>query len=195
MNKNILKVYFDSDPIYDQEKEKLFQKIIGLLNKNNCNVVQTIIGVDLGFIDFYGKKAADNLFASKIKDIVDNDIFICEISTITPMLSFEIFEALNLKKPVLALYQESPSYIPDISLLGNPSPLLTLTNYNYDNLEPKIIEFIKKAGNQIPIDRFTVRLSKDLGTYLDHLKTKMDCSSKNEVIIKIIEKFKNEEGF
>ena len=51
----------------------------------------------------------------------------------------------------------------------------------------KIVRFIKKARRKKPITRFTIRLTQEMGDYLNFLKVKMKCSSKNDVVLKIIE--------
>lgn len=193
MKKEIIKVYFDSNFSRNGKDEIIIQKIITLLNKFNCNVVQTLIGVDLGYLENQGKKAAGNIYNSKLKDIIDNEIFVCDISFPSVTLSFEIFEALKLKKPVLALYHDKSLFPPDIAFLGNPSPLLFLSSYNEDSLESIIENFLKNAKNKIPIDRFTVRLSKEISDYLNFLKITNNCSSKNEVLVNLLEKMISED--
>lgn len=196
MKKNITKVFFESNPISTKKEEANNQKIINLLNKFDCNVVQTVMGVEFSYLEMQGKKAAGNIYNSKLKDIIENDIFVCEASSTTPTLIFEIFEALNRRKPVLVLYDDKQIKTPDIALLGNPSNLLILEAYNDQNLEEKISSFLKKTRNKIPVNRFTVRLTKELSEYLNYLKSKMKCSSKNDVILQILEKmFAEDSGF
>jgi len=192
MKKDIIKVFFDSNPVSSKKTETNNQKIINLLNKYGCNVIQTVMGVEFSYSEMQGKKAAFNIYNSKLKDIYDNDILVCEVSFPSPTLIFEIFEALNHKKPVLVLYDEKQMRTPDIALLGNPSNLLVLEVYNENNLEKKIADFLKKARKKISIARFTVRLTKEMSEYLNHLKAKMQCSSKNDVILEILEKMARE---
>lgn len=194
MKKDIFKVFFDSNPVSTKKTEINNQKIISLLNKYGCNVIQTVMGVELSYLEMQGKKAAFNIYNSKLKDIYDNDILVCEASFPSPTLIFEIFEALNHKKPVLVLYDEKEIGTPDIALLGNPSNLLVLEAYNENDLEKKIADFLKKARGKIPINRFTVRLTKEMGDYLNFLKAKMQRSSKNEVILEILEKMAREDS-
>lgn len=194
MKKDIIKVFFDCNPVSTKKTEINNQKIINFLNKYGCNVIQTVMGVELFYLEMQGKKAAFNIYNSKLKDIYDNDILVCEASFLSPTLIFEIFEALNHKKPVLVLYDEKEMGTPDIALLGNPSNLLILEAYNENNLEKKIADFLKKARGKIPINRFTVRLTKEMSEYLNYLKAKMQCSSKNEVILKVLEKMITEDN-
>lgn len=194
MKRDIIKVFFDCNPVSTKKTEINSQKIIGLLNKYGCNVVQTVMGAELFYLETQGKKAAFNIYNSKLKDIYDNDILVCEASFPSPTLIFEIFEALNHKKPVLVLYDEKEMGTPDIALLGNPSNLLVLEAYNENNLEKKIADFLKKARGKIPVNRFTVRLTKEISEYLNYLKAKMQCSSKNDVILEILEKMITEDN-
>jgi len=194
MKKDIIKVFFDSNPVSSKKTETNNQKIINLLNKYGCNVIQTIMGVELSYLEMQGKKAAFNIYNSKLKDIYDNDILVCEASFPSPTLIFEIFEALNHKKPVLVLYDEKQLGTPDIALLGNPSNLLALEAYDENNLEKRIADFLKRARGKVPINRFTVRLTKEMSEYLNRLKAKMHCSSKNDVILEILEKMAREDS-
>ncbi len=185
--KEIIRTYFDSAPVGNRQAEINNQKIIGYLNKHGCNVVQTVMGTDLSYLEMQGKKAAANVFKAKLKDIDDNDIFVCEASDTSATLIFEIFEALNKRKPVLLLYYEGGLKTPEAAFLGHPSNLLTLETYSDDNLEVIIANFLKKAKSKIPVSRFTVRLTKEASDYLNYLKVKMGCSSKNDVILKILD--------
>lgn len=192
MKKPIVTIYFDSLPLAGKA-ERNCQKIISLLNKHKCNVVQTVIGTDLSYIEFQGEKAATNIYNLKLQDIKQADIFVCEMSNPTPTLAIEVWEALHLLKPTLVLYVEQSSSRPDIALLGNPSRLLTVEVYNKENLEEKIKQFLKKAQRGVVGSRFTVRLTKEMNEYLEFLKVKLRCSSKNEVVRKVLERLIDED--
>lgn len=191
MGKNILTAFFDSKPASYKEEENT-KKIIDLLNKYSCNVIQTVMATDWALSVSQGKKAAENIYLQKIKDIKDADIMICEMSNASSTLTFEVFESLNMKKPTLILYDEK-DYLPDLAFQGNPSKLLMIEIYNENNLEEKIKNFLKRAASKKPLTRFTLRLSKQMGDYLNYLKARMKLSSKNDVVSEILLEKMNED--
>lgn len=192
MEKPIITAYFDSLPA-TRKAEKNCLKIISLLNKHGCNVIQTVIGTELNHAGIQGPKAAANIYSLKLEDIQKADIFICEMSNPSPTLAIEVWEALRLLKPTLVLYFEQSPSRPDTAFLGNPSRLLSVEIYNKDDLEEKIRRFLKRAQRRIVGNRFTVRLTKEINEYLEFLKVKLSCSSKNEVVMKILERLINED--
>ncbi len=188
-NKKIIKAFFDSSNKNNNEN----LEIISLLNKYNCNVVQTVIGADLNYtIGGSGDKASLNIFSNKVKDIIDCDVFICDISKNTPSLFFLIFEALDRKKPVLALYKDEQEL--DETWLNQKYDLLKLEKYDNKNLENIISDFLNFAYKRFPTSRFTVRLNDELCDYIDHLKPKLGCSSRNDVILKLLDNTQKEDA-
>ncbi len=187
-NKKIIKAFFDSSSQNDNEN----LEVVSLLNKYNCNVVQTVIGADLNYtIGGSGAKASINIFSNKVKDIIDCDVFICEISKNTPSIFFLIFEALDRKKPVLALYREGQD--PNEGWLNQKYDLLKLEPYDSKNLEDIISNFLSFAYKKFPTSRFTVRLNDELCGYIDYLKPKLGCSSRNDVILQLLDNMKKED--
>jgi hypothetical protein len=186
-DKKIIKAFFESSS--NDSKQNL--EIISLLNKHNCNVIQTVMGSDLNYVPDASKKASTNIFSSKIKDIIDCDVFICEITENTPSLFFLIFEALDRKKPVLALYKEETNINED--WLNQKYDIFYLEGYNKENLEGIIKNFLSTVQKKLLTSRFTIRLNEELCNYTDYLKTKYGCSSRNDVIFKLLNDEKNED--
>lgn len=193
MEKSILRAYFDSCPISNKKEELNNREIIALLNKHGCNVTQMVMGIDLPYLDKQSGEAAANIYASKLRDIRETDVFVCEMTYVSASIIFEIYEALNQKKPVLVLVSEQNQEALDIALLGNPSDLLFVEVYSEKKLEEIITRFLKKARKKIPVSRFTVRLTQEMGDYLNHLKGKLGCSSKNEVVVNLLEEMMRED--
>jgi tRNA pseudouridine-54 N-methylase len=186
-DKKIIKAFFESS----KNDSKLNLKIISLLNKYNCNVMQTVIGSDLSYLSDSSEKAAINIFSDKIKDIIDCDVFICEITENVPSLFFLIFEALERKKPVLALYEEGTSI--NEEWLNQKYDVFYLEKYNNKSLEETISNFLSVVQTKLLTSRFTIRLNEELCTYTDFLKTKYGCSSRNDVIFKLLNDAKKED--
>lgn len=182
----IVRAYFDALPKSRFDEENC-QRVINILSKCGCNVVQTALGVGWGYLADWGKEAASNIYTSKIADIKKADIVVFEMSQNSPLLSFESLEAINCSKPTLILYNQKIENRPDIAVLGHPSRNLEAQVYDENNLEGVIEGFVKTARKRIPQTRFTVRLSEELDGYLNFLKAKLKLSSKNDVVVKIIE--------
>lgn len=177
----IIKAFYDS--LIENTNHNL--KIITLLNSNGCNVVQTAAATDMNYIaGLNSSKASINIFSNKVKDIMSCNAFICEISKNTPSLFSLMFEALERKKPVLALYQDGS--LPNEDWLSQKYDLLHLRKYNDENLEKIIKEFVEFARKKLPTSRFTIRLNDELCDYIDYLKAKFGCSSRNDVILKVV---------
>lgn len=192
MKNTILKIYFDGNNL-SKEDETKFKKIVSLLNKHGCNVVQTVMATDWDYAISKGRQAAVNIYSSKIRDVHDTDALVCEITNPNSTITFEIFEALSIKKPTLLLYDGHFGKNPELAFIGNPSKHLFIEPFTDDNLEDILLNFIEKAKSVRPITRFTVRLNKEMGDYLNYLKSKLKLSSKNDVVNNIIENMMNED--
>lgn len=179
--KQIVRAYFDGDS--RNEKENL--DIISILTRLNCTVVQTVMGADLGFtLNSESIKSNINVFTNKIKDINNIDIFVCEISKPSFSLFFQISEAINDRKPTIALYKEGS--VPPEEWLTEKYDFFLLKKYDEKNLEEILKNFLKYASQKTLNSRFTLRLNKDLLNYIDTLKPMLSCKSRNDVILTLL---------
>lgn len=179
--KQIVRAYFDGD----NRNEELNRDIISLLTRLNCTVIQTVMGTDLGFtLNQESVKSNINVFNNKIKDIDSIDVFVCEISNPSFSLFFQIFEAINKGKPTIALYKKGS--LPTEEWLTKKYDFFILKEYEKNNLETILEDFLKYASQKILNSRFTLRLNKDLLNYIDTLKPTLNCKSRNDVILTLL---------
>jgi len=154
------------------------------------------MGTDLDPALIKGAKGAKNLYATKLNDIKKSDILVCEISKPSLTISFEISEALEKKKPVLALFTTNSETSLEAGVYADHNSLFFPREYNRNNLAEIVKEFIKKSERKALTKRFTVRVSEEIESYLKYLKAKNDLSSRNDVVNDIINKeIINDEGF
>lgn len=193
---SITKSFFDSSLLNNREGQQINKKIISLLNKNNCNVVQTVLGVDIGYNPISSKSGMANYYYLKLNDIKDSQISVFEASNSSASLILEIIGSANNKKPTLVLINAQTNNVnsAEYRLLEKEYPYISVAEYNNDELEEIISNFIERSKRMVPNTRFTVRLSQIMDEFLDKMKLELGCSSKNEVVIKILEKTMQEEG-
>jgi hypothetical protein len=68
-----------------------------------------------------------------------------------------------------------------------------LEEYNEKNLEDIISNFLSVVQKKLLTSRFTIRLNEELCNYTDYLKTKYGCSSRNDVIFKLLNDTKKDD--
>ena len=118
-----------------------------------------------GTVDLRGAplKTKRENYEQTLKCINKADIVIMEISGHSMSMGYIISKALEINKPVIALYtaDADPIFIKGIS-----NPKLILMEYNKENIEKVIWESLKKAKSLIDM-RFNFFVSPKILTYLD----------------------------
>ena len=195
INSPVITSFFDSSLPQTKDNQEKNKEIISLLNKFKCNVIQTVIGVDISFADMPSSSGISNYFQLKSNDIKEADICVFEMSIITPSIMLEFIDAINNRKPVLIIYDKNicnPKTC-EYSLLEEYSSYVTVCESSQDDLASSIGKYIANSVKLMPVNRFTVRLNSVLSAYLEKLKPELNCSSKNDVVVKILEKMIKEE--
>lgn len=192
----ITKSFFDSSLLNNREGQTINRLIISLLNKNNCNVVQTVLGVDIGYNPISSNSGMANYYYLKKNDIKDSQICIFEASRFSPSLLLELINSANSKKPTLVLINKNSKDVnaTEYKLFEEEYPYISVQEYTSEELDQIIKNFIELSKKMVPNARFTVRLSETMDNYLERLKLELNCSSKNEAVIKILEKSMQEQG-
>jgi hypothetical protein len=192
-NKNqnlpVITSFFDSNLPLNKDNQQRNIEIISLLNKNKCNVIQTVIGVDISFADMPSSSGVANYFQLKVKDIKDSDLCVFEMSIITPTIMMEFIEAINSRKAVLVIYDSdiSNSKKQEYAIFSEYSSYVTVCDSASKDFGLVVANFIENSVKLMPVNRFTVRLNAVLSDYLEKLKPDLNCNSKNDVVIKILE--------
>mgnify|MGYP000874297454 CR=1 FL=1 len=183
MSSEIIKAYFDTNSVLDED---LTKSVIKYLNSEGCNVIQSVYGTDFAY-NQSGEKGISNLYTNKLNEISNSDIVVIEMSSVSPFLLTLISEALALRKPVLVLSDEETGSLIDSKFIKPSNAIIFSRLYNEGNLKNIIKEFVSESRKKILNIRFTVRISSEQSDTLERLKQEWGCKSKNEVISRILD--------
>ena len=121
--------------------------------------------VKSGVESFKGdEKAKRENYNESLKCINKADIVVMEISGHSMSMGYILSKALEINKPVVALYREED--MEPVFIAGIDDPKLILAKYTSTNVEKTIWESIKKAKSLIDV-RFNFFVSPKILTYLD----------------------------
>ncbi len=146
---------------YRDELQNIFNIIEKLGHKNLDNVLFTIEDRD----EFY-KGAHDdkvNHYKRIIKSIKDSDIVILEVSTHSLSMGYMLHKALEMNKPVIALYQTGN---PPFFAQGIENDKLQVIEYSESDIENTLRDAIEYAQGKADV-RFNFFISPSIGNYLD----------------------------
>ena len=109
------------------------------------------------------EKAKKENYDETLKCINRADVVIMEISGHSMSMGYILSKALEINKPVIAMYREE---MQPIFIAGIGDPKLILAKYTETNIEKVIWESLKKARSLIDV-RFNFFVSPKILTYLD----------------------------
>ncbi|MEI7578971.1 MAG: hypothetical protein WCJ58_02900 [bacterium] len=117
------------------------------------------------------KDDADNFelaFQRNTAFIKQSDIIITEVSKASSGVSFLMASALNLKKPVLALYDKAHYKNPPSTIRGSSkrNKLLTYNEYTKENLLTILDKYLKQIKNILDT-KFILIISPEIDRYLE----------------------------
>lgn len=116
--------------------------------------------VDLKHATLQAKK--EN-YDQTIKDINKSDIVVMEVSAHSMSMGYILNKALEINKPVIALYTSDSQ---PVFIMGINNPKLILKEYRADNVEKILWDSLKEAKSLIDV-RFNFFVSPKILTYLD----------------------------
>lgn len=120
--------------------------------------------VKSGIADLRGNdQAKRENYNETLKAITKADVVVMEISGHSMSMGYILSKALEINKPVIAMYRDEAEPV-FIAGIGNPK--LVLAAYNSTNVEKVIWESLKKAKSLIDV-RFNFFVSPKILTYLD----------------------------
>lgn len=160
-----MQVYFIASSRLVGEDKELYSKIYKTISLEHKMVSDKVWkwaknGVDDIKDDVQAKKENYN---ETLKCINKADIVIMEVSGHSMSMGYIISKALEINKPVIAMYitEAEPVFV-----AGIDDPKLILKEYNKENVEKVIWESIKKAKGLIDM-RFNFFVSPKILNYLD----------------------------
>lgn len=119
------------------------------------------------------------------KRILNSDIVICEMSTTTSGLGYDVAQALLANKPVLVLCSDGNKLTE--TLTGNKSKKLWAKYYNSDNLIQIVESFVQDAKKMLD-SKFILILPPEIERYLSWASNKKGLR-KAEIVRSAIEKY------
>ncbi len=122
-------IYFCGSIAGGRKYLEVYTRIVRYLQENDCHVpTEHIIAPDV--LDAEKDLTAEQIYQRDVDWLTGSDAAIAEISNPSLGVGYEIGFALNIDKPVLALYQ-SGVFVSRM-ITGNKHPLLTIREYKDD---------------------------------------------------------------
>jgi hypothetical protein len=178
-----MKIYFTASPrgkvYYSDFYKRIFHEIETLNHKNLEDLPVTsnerfYLGDD---------KSRKELYRKTIDNISKADVLVLEVSHHSFAVGYIADRALQLGKPVIALYTEgSDPYFAS----GIMSERLQVLEYNQDNLEDVLATALEHAEETLNTE-FIVSLPTSMHQYLDE-KAKAENSTRTQYLLELIRK-------
>ena len=145
---------------YGKEYEKMYQAIQKL---GHSHVDDVILKGTEDEIFNYLQSVKNNLYVDTLKKIKKADIVILDVSVNSLSMGFVLHHALELGKPVIALYYQGKN---PLFLSAIDDSKLQLLEYTNDNVAQLIEEALSYASEYQDV-RFNFFISPSIGNYLD----------------------------
>lgn len=147
--------------------EQSLRRTKELLTKQGHTVNADVLEEQLEAIPLNEEKNIVALHQKLEKELKNTDIIIAELSGPSSGIGYMVAKALSYKKPVLILYhKDKASAHPPIPIRGEKSRLLFFKEYDADQLESIIEDFISKARKQLD-SKFILIIPPDIDHYLE----------------------------
>jgi hypothetical protein len=159
-----MKVYFTASARGTKEFGKQYQEIYKNIEAlGNQNLDDLICRVDEN--KFYEGTHSDrvDLYKQAMVHIKNSDVIVLEVSIHSLSMGFVLHKALDMGKPVIALYYDNN--LPYFAA-GIDNDKLQLLSYNENNLNKTLEDALEYAQELIDV-RFNFFISPAIGRYLD----------------------------
>jgi len=157
-----MKAFFISDR-HDKEVLSRFKNVIKQFEAQGTktDLSQLNRTPEQDQVDFEGA------YKKNIASIKNSDILVAEVTNLSSGIGFLISTALNLKKPVLALYFGPSHKQLSTTLKGSASnKLMFFREYDTDTYKDVITKFLQKVKS-ITDTKFILIISPDIDKYLE----------------------------
>ncbi len=122
-----MKIYFAASISGGRKFENIYQIIVDFLKKNDHTVLTEHIAYPSVF-DEEKHISPEKVYSRDLTWLSESEIVIAEVSNPSLGVGYEIAKALEMKKPVLCVYQSGIFLTKMIT--GNKDPLLTVQKYS-----------------------------------------------------------------
>lgn len=140
-----MKIFFTGSPRALKTKKENHEKIYEALSKKGQHISNLVVNADPE--KFY-KTEYENVvkhYKKTIRDLKKADIVVAEVSMHSMSMGYLVNKALELSKPVIALYTTGHE---PFFLTGLDDPRLQIVEYNLDNVSEKVEEAVDYATSQ-----------------------------------------------
>lgn len=140
-----MKIFFTGSPRALKTKRENHEKIYKSLEKKGTHLSNLVIKADPE--SFYHKEYdyVVKHYKKTIKDLKKADVVVAEVSMHSMSMGYLINKALELSKPVIALYTTGHE---PFFLTGLDDTKLQIVEYNLDDVETKVEEAVNYASSQ-----------------------------------------------
>lgn len=139
-----MNIYFACSITGGRQDESIYQKIVAaMLADGHAVPTAMLAGSEVTQLEG-SAHPADEVYARDVAWIEGADAMVAEVSTPSHGVGFEIGYALNLGKPVLAIYDQSR--VLSKMILGNDAPTLSIARYTN---EAQALEALRNFLNSI----------------------------------------------
>ena len=183
-----MKIYFDaSGRGFDEYGEK-YNAIVGCLEKMGFSVLNNTLSQSVAN-EYYEGSQEDRVkrYSRLIKLLKESDIVVLEISTHSLSMGYWLQKALELSKPIIALYFKGhkPFFVD-----GVQDEKLQVIEYTLDDLD-KLLEYAISYASDQQDTRFNFFISPIHQSYLDWI-AKNRKIPRSVFLRRVIEKHKEE---
>lgn len=101
-----------------------------------------------------------------MRSIKNSELLIAEVSNLSSGVGFFISAALNLNKPVLALFNRASKETPSKTLKGSTDKLMHFVEYDWENINEVLKKFTDKIKKKLD-SKFILIISPEIDHYLE----------------------------
>jgi len=186
-----MRIYFTADEQADERYQKMFSRIIRLLNDSGVIVMSNLADPNVSGFSSQDLERIDESGEALLERV---DAVIIEGSRPLPESGYLIALALAHHKPILYLTERQKSVNKNLVHLTkdkNTAKLLRLASYSERTIDGTIAEFLQGVeigeGRELPNIKFTLRITPRIERYL-HYKTHSSKISKADFLREQIER-------
>lgn len=188
-------VYFVGSVSSKEKYGDRYKQIEQVFKDLNYEVYAPVNDANLKEIHTNSREEHVKFYKEVQKKIKESDVFVAEISVSSSSIGYEIGFAVAINKPVLLLRSDEKGTPPGSPLLGNPSKLVTLLEYNSSNLEKKIKSFIRKAEKGIFVKRLPIEFTHNQVEYIEFRQGRgVERQSFNSAVREIVDQARDDDA-
>lgn len=135
------------------------------------------------------------IYKSNIEALTRADVVITDVTSSNFAISYMAAISLQYKKPTLILFRDNA--VDGVAALGLSDPLATVKEYNFDNLEKIVTDFLEINRIDVKDMRFNFFIDRQIYNYLrwaSHKSGKTKAEVLRELVCREIERINADES-